>query len=162
MKIKHLTNIVNITNTKISLLQESMIELERQKRGLDSEMATMQQLLTESHDEVNKQKTQYEHEMARLRAVIDQMETENREMKIQMKLSERNPENVANSISVDKDTLLGGAAALKDVTSNFARNLKSNIKSVIPQQGSSSTSPMSALNVPQEKPMSPSSEYEGK
>ena len=139
-----------------------MVELERQKRGLDSEMATMQQLLTESHDEVNKQKTQYEHEMARLRAVIDQMETENREMKIQMKLSERNTDNVTNSISVDKDTLLGGAAALKDVTSNFARKVKSNLNSAISQQGSaSSTSPMS-LHVPQEKPMSPSSEYGGK
>ena len=133
-----------------------MIELERQKRGLDSEMATMQQLLTESHDEVNKQKTQYEHEMARLRAINDQLETENREMKIQMKLSERNLE--ANPISVDKDTMLGVAAALKDGTSTFARNLKSNIKSVIPQQGSSSTSP----SAPQEKPLSPSSEYEGK
>ena len=137
-----------------------MVELEQQKRGLDSEMATMQQLLTESHDEVNKQKTQYEHEMARLRAVIDQMETENREMKIQIKLSERNTENVTNSISVDKDTLLGGAAALKDVTSNFARKVKSNLNSL--QQGaSSSTSPMS-LHVPQEKPLSPSSEYGGK
>merc|ERR1712223_1564333 len=82
------------------------------------------------------------------------METENREMKIQMKLSERNLE--ANPISVDKDTMLGVAAALKDGTSNFARNLKSNIKSVIPQQGSSSTSP----SAPQEKPLSPSSEYE--
>ena len=60
----------------ISLLQESMIELDRQKRSLDSEMATMQQLLTESHDEVNNQKTRYEHEIARLKAVLDQMETE--------------------------------------------------------------------------------------
>merc|ERR1719210_1314794 len=48
--------------TVANCIKESMIELERQKRGLDSEMATMQQLLTESHDEVNKQKTQYEHE----------------------------------------------------------------------------------------------------
>ena len=97
-------------------LQESMIELDRQKRSLDSEMATMQQLLTESHDEVNSQKTRYEHEMARLRAVLDQTETESREMKIQMKLTERNAEANANPMTVDKDTLLGGAAALKDVT----------------------------------------------
>ena len=101
-----------------------MIELDRQKRSLDSEMATMQQLLTESHDEVNSQKTRYEHEIARLRAVLDQTETESREMKIQMKLTERSAEANANPMTVDKDTLLGGAAALKDVTSNFARCFK--------------------------------------
>ena len=138
-------------------VKESMIELDRQKRGLDSEMATMQQLLTESHDEVNSQKTRYEHEMARLRAVLDQLEMENRELRIQMKLSERNAEGGANPITVDKDTLLGGAAALKDVTSNFARKVKSNLNSVMPQQGSTITS---APNVSQEKPLSPSAKDE--
>ena len=138
-----------------------MIELDRQKRSLDSEMVTMQQLLTESHDEVNSQKTRYEHEIARLRAVLDQMETESREMKIQMKLSERPAEGTTNSISVDKDTILGGAAALKDVTSNFARKMKSNLNSVIPQQGPSNSGLVSG-NIPQEKPISPSTEDEGK
>ena len=137
-----------------------MIELDRQKRSLDSEMVTMQQLLTESHDEVNSQKTRYEHEIARLKAVLDQMETENREIKIQMKLSERNAEGATNSISVDKDTILGGAAALKDVTSNFARKVKSNLNSVIPQQGPSNSGPVVG-NIPQEKPISPSTEDEG-
>ena len=109
-----------------------MLELDRQKKGLDSEMATMQQLLTESHEEAISQKTRYEHDIARLRAVLDQMETENHELRAQMKLSDR---NTGEGISVDKDTLLGGAAALKDVTSSFARKVKSNLNSVIPQQG---------------------------
>ena len=131
-----------------------MIELDRQKRSLDSEMATMQQLLTESRDEANSQKTWYEHEIARLKAVLEQMEVENREMKIQMKLSERNGEGATNPISVDKDTLLGGAAALKDVTSNFARKVKSNLNSVIPQQGSNNSAG-TASTVGQDKPSSP-------
>lgn len=135
-----------------------MIELDRQKRSLDSEMATMQQLLTESHDEVNSQQTRYEHEMARLKAVLGQLEIENRELRIQMKLSERNAEGGANPITVDKDTLLGGAAALKDVTSNFARKVKSNLNSVMPQQSSTtSTTP----NTTHERPSSPSAKDEG-
>ena len=137
-----------------------MIELDRQKRSLDSEMATMQQLLTESHDEVNSQKTRYEHEIARLRAVLDQTETESREMKIQMKLTERNAEANANPMTVDKDTLLGGAAALKDVTSNFARKVKSNLNSAFPQQGSSNPALAGGYTL-QEKPISPSTEDEG-
>ena len=138
-----------------------MIELDRQKRSLDSEMATMQQLLTESHDEANSQKTWYEHEIARLKAVLEQMEVENREMKIQMKLSERNAEGATNPISVDKDTLLGGAAALKDVTSNFARKVKSNLNSVIPQPGSNNSAGP-ALTPGQDKPSSPSGKFKRK
>ena len=141
--------------------QESMIELDRQKRSLDSEMATMQQLLTESHDEVNSQKTWYEHEIARLKAVLDQMEMENREMRIQMKLSERNAEGGTNPMSVDKDTLLGGAAALKDVTSNFARKVKSNLNSVMPQQGSTNSAVSTSTVISHEKPSSPSGLDEG-
>ena len=144
----------------VTFLQESMVELHRQKQSLDSEMATMQQLLTESHEEITSQKTHYEHEIARLKAVVDQIETENREIKIQMKLSERNTEGTANPISVDKDTLLGGAAAFKDVTSSFARKMKSNLNSVIPQQGSSNTA-LTLTNIPVEKPLSPSTEDEG-
>ena len=126
-----------------------MVELDRQKKGLDSEMATMQQLLTESHEESTSQKTRYEHDIARLRAVLGQMETENRELRTHMKLSDR---STGEGISVDKDTLLGGAAALKDVTSSFARKVKSNLNSVIPQQGPTpSSSIIPAPSCTQEK-----------
>ena len=85
---------------------------------------------------------------------------ENREMRIQMKLSERNAEGGTNPMSVDKDTLLGGAAALKDVTSNFARKVKSNLNSVMPQQGSTNST-LSASTISHDKPSSPSGLDEG-
>ena len=46
-------------------VRENLVELERQKTSLETELETMRQLLTESHDEATVSRTVAEHELAK-------------------------------------------------------------------------------------------------
>ena len=46
-------------------VRENLVELERQKTSLATELETMRQLLTESHDEATVARTVAEHELAK-------------------------------------------------------------------------------------------------
>ena len=46
-------------------VRENLVELERQKASLATELETMRQLLTESHDEATVARTVAEHELAK-------------------------------------------------------------------------------------------------
>ena len=73
-------------------------------------------------------RTRYEHEFARLQAIADQLEHENKDLRIQLKVSEKglnSLEGVSSGLpGVDRDSLL----AISDVTKSFARKVKSNFQ----------------------------------
>ena len=54
-------------------VKEDLVELDRQRSGLEDEKKTLESLLLEARDEVTMTRTRYEHECARLKAVLDQM-----------------------------------------------------------------------------------------
>ena len=51
-------------------VRENLVELERQKTSLETEVETMRQLLTESHDEATVARTVAEHELAKTQVCI--------------------------------------------------------------------------------------------
>ena len=63
-------------------VKEDLIELDRQRNGLEDEKKTLESLLIEARDEVTSTRTRYEHECARIKAVNEQLELENRELKL--------------------------------------------------------------------------------
>ena len=85
-------------------------------------------------------RTRYEHEFARLQAIVEQLENENKDLRIQLKVSERGGggmdagSGILGATGVDRDSLL----AISDVTKSFARKVKSNFQqSVMNPQGNS-------------------------
>ena len=80
-------------------------------------------------------RTRYEHESARLQAIVDQLEHENKDLRIQLRVSEKGLNSLeVVSAGLDRDSLL----AISDVTKSFARKVKSNFQqSVMNPQGNS-------------------------
>ena len=52
-------------------VRENLVELERQKTSLETELETMRQLLTESHDEATVSRTVAEHELAKTQVGVN-------------------------------------------------------------------------------------------
>lgn len=62
------------------------------------------------------------------KAIVSQLEAENHELKIHLKLGHHPSESAAASSMVDKDSILGGGAAvISDATKTLARKVKSNL-----------------------------------
>ena len=111
-------------------LKEDVVEINRQRNGLEDEKKTLESLLMETREEATSTRTRYEHEFARLKAVLEQIEIENKELKAQVKngggggvgagMSEITESGAANL--VDKETL----SVITDATKNLARRVKSN------------------------------------
>ena len=110
-------------------LKEDVVEINRQRNGLEDEKKTLESLLMETREEATSTRTRYEHEFARLKAVLEQIEIENKELKAQVKngggggaggMSEITESGAANL--VDKETL----SVITDATKNLARRVISN------------------------------------
>ena len=57
-------------------LKEDVVEINRQRNGLEDEKKTLESLLMETREEATSTRTRYEHEFARLKAVLEQIEIE--------------------------------------------------------------------------------------
>ncbi len=130
-------------------VRENLVELERQKTALETELETMRQLLQESHDESAAARTGYEHELAKTVARVDQLTVENHELKfgnVHGGAALAASAGDAMSSLADRETLLGGAAVISDATKSFARRMKSNLLPTsgekVPPSSSTGASPL--------------------
>ena len=139
-KNSQLQNQLNETLSEVAVaavVKESMVELERQKKSLESEVTTLQQLLNENHDESASIRTRYEHEIARIKAVAQQLEQENKELR-----AGSGGTDLGSGAGEDRDALL----ALNDVTKSLVRKVKLNFHSAVGKD--KIVSPTSPIAVP--------------
>jgi hypothetical protein len=105
-------------------IKEDLVELQRQKNGLEDEKTTLESLLIESREELTSTRTRYEHECARNRAVIDQLDTENRELRGGgFKSGHPTVTEFADGGAANLETL----SVISDATKSLARRVRSNL-----------------------------------